>query len=107
MWDAFSNRFGWTSYLGSADPEVAAPARRTDLSALPPAWIGVGTHDLFLDEDRAYAERLRTAGVPCALHIVDGAFHGFDSVAARTGVARGFFDEQCAALENALCLKRS
>ncbi len=107
MWDAFSNRFGWASYLGSADPEVVAPARRTDLSGLPPAWIGVGTHDLFLDEDRAYAERLQAAGVPCALHIVDGAFHGFDSVASRTGVARGFFDEQCATLENALSLECS
>ncbi|WP_241385088.1 alpha/beta hydrolase [Rhodococcus sp. CH91] len=107
MWDARANDFGWASYLGGADPEIAAPARRTDLSGLPPAWIGVGTHDLFFDEDRAYATRLRAAGVPCALHIVDGAFHGFDSVASRTGVARGFFDEQCTALDTALSPERS
>ncbi|MBV8928386.1 MAG: alpha/beta hydrolase fold domain-containing protein, partial [Mycobacteriaceae bacterium] len=42
LWGAASNRFGWTSYLGSADPHVAVPARRTDLAGLPPAWIGVG-----------------------------------------------------------------
>ena len=32
-----------------------------DLSGLPPAWIGVGTRDLFHDECRAYGERLRQA----------------------------------------------
>ncbi|MFG3621362.1 hypothetical protein [Nocardia sp. NPDC047654] len=29
--------------------------RYGDLSDLPPAWIGVGTNDLFHDEDVAYA----------------------------------------------------
>lgn len=106
MWDARSNRFGWSSYLGAADPEVAVPARRTDLSGLPPAWIGVGTHDLFFEENRAYAERLRAAGVACDFHIVEGAFHGFDSVAARSRVARGFFDEQSAVLRTALNMER-
>ena len=48
-----------------ADPDVAVPARRTDLAGLPPAWIGVGTADLFYDEDVAHAERLNDAGVPC------------------------------------------
>jgi acetyl esterase/lipase len=104
MWDARSNRFGWSSYLGTADPEIAVPARRTDLSGLPPAWIGVGTHDLFFEENRVYAERLRNAGVDCEFHIVDGAFHGFDAVASRSSVARGFFAEQCAALRTALSI---
>ncbi|MEU5842008.1 alpha/beta hydrolase [Rhodococcus sp. NPDC047139] len=102
MWDGYTNRFGWESYLGGADPETAVPARRSDLFGLPAAWIGVGTQDLFFDECRAYGELLRASGVRCDLHIVDGAFHGFDSVASRTGVARGFFAEQCAALETAL-----
>ena len=94
LWDKKSNRFGWASYLGGADPEVAVPARRTDLSGLPPAWIGVGTLDLFHDEDVAYAERLREAGVRCELEVVPGAFHGFDGVAAKTPVAQSFFDGQ-------------
>jgi hypothetical protein len=37
----------------------AAPARRDDLSGLPPTWIGVGTADLFHDECVDYANRLR------------------------------------------------
>jgi acetyl esterase/lipase len=43
---------------------VAVPARLEDLTGLPPAWWGVGTLDLFHDEDIAYAERLRAADVP-------------------------------------------
>jgi acetyl esterase/lipase len=43
----------------------AVPARLEDLTGLPPAWWGVGTLDLFHDEDIAYAERLGGADVPC------------------------------------------
>lgn len=102
LWNERSNRFGWKSYLGGADPDIAVPARRTDLAGLPPAWIGVGTADLFCDEDIAYAERLRDAGVPCHLEVVPGGFHGFDRVAFRASVARAYFDSQCQALRGAL-----
>lgn len=102
LWNERSNRFGWASYLRGADPDVAVPARRTDLSGLPPAWIGTGTADLFCDEDIAYAQRLEAAGVPCHLEIVEGGFHGFDRVAARTSVGRAYFASQCNALRNAL-----
>ena len=88
-----ANQFGWTAYLGDADPQVAVPARRDDLSGLPPAWIGVGTHDLFHDEDLAYAERLRSAGVPCQVEIVPGVFHGFDLWVPKAQVSQRFFDE--------------
>lgn len=94
LWTQKSNRFGWRAYLGGADPAVAVPARRTDLSGLPPAWVGVGTFDVFHDEDVDYAERLRRAGVPCELQVVPGAYHGFDGIAAKTQVARDFFASQ-------------
>lgn len=90
LWTYESNRFGWSAYLGDADPEVAVPARRADLSGLPPAWIGVGTLDLFHGEDLAYADRLRAAGVPCEVEIVEGAFHGFDGVVPKSGVSQAF-----------------
>ena len=41
MWNQASNRFGWASYLGGADPDVAVPARHENLTGLPPAWMGV------------------------------------------------------------------
>ncbi|WP_137146160.1 alpha/beta hydrolase [Mycolicibacterium sp. CR10] len=99
LWNQSSNRFGWRAYLGDADPDVAVPARRADLSGLPPAWIGVGTFDLFHDEDLAYAERLRVAGVPCEVLVVDGAFHGFDGIAPKADVSKSFFASQCEMLK--------
>ena len=98
LWNATSNKFGWQAYLGGADPEVAVPARRTDLAGLPPAWLGVGTLDLFHDEDLDYAERLKAAGVPCEVHVVPGAFHGFDGIAAKADVSQEFFRSQCESL---------
>jgi acetyl esterase/lipase len=102
LWDQTANVHGWTSYLGDADPNVAVPARREDLAGLPPAWIGVGTVDLFHDEDLAYAERLTAAGVPCDVEVVPGAFHGFDGVAAKAVVSRDFSASQVAWLGAAL-----
>ena len=104
LWGPKSNRFGWAAYLGNADPKVAVPARHDDLSGLPPAWIGVGTHDLFHDEDVAYAARLTAAGVPCQIETVPGAFHGFDVVVPKAAVSKAFFASQCASLRSALAV---
>lgn len=101
LWNPRNNLFGWTAYLGDADPQVAVPARRADLTGLAPAWIGVGTLDLFHDEDLAYAERLRQAGVPCEVETVPGAFHGFDLLMPKAGVSQAFFASQCESLRNA------
>ena len=108
LWSNESNHFGWSAYLGhepglaGLDP-TAAPSRCRDFAGLPPAWIGVGTLDLFHDEDLAYAEGLRAAGVGCATYVVPGAFHGFDAL-ADTGVARGFRASQVRALREAFDL---
>ncbi|HWI30549.1 MAG TPA: alpha/beta hydrolase [Microbacterium sp.] len=106
-WSPKSNVFGWTSYLGhppgGADvTPYEAPARREDFAGLAPAWIGVGSLDLFHDEDVEYARRLRAAGVACELDVVPGAFHGFDFVFQRTEVAQAFWRSQVDALRRAL-----
>lgn len=100
-WGPRSNRFAWECYLGGGDPQVAVPARRDDLSGLAPAWIGVGTLDLFHNEDLRYAERLVEAGVPCELNVIHGAYHGFDAAAPKAAVSRAYFESQCAALREA------
>ena len=104
LWNAASNRIGWTSYLGGADPSVAVPARRDDLAGLPAAWIGVGTLDLFHGEDLAYAGQLTAAGVPCEVYEVPGAFHGFDGLAPKASISQAYFDSKCAALRAAMAL---
>jgi acetyl esterase/lipase len=109
-WTPRSNRWAWSAYLGQPAgldgvSDYAAPARRVDLSGLPPAWIGVGTLDLFHDEDVAYADRLVAAGVPCELSVVPGAFHGFDAVFRKAGVSRAFHAEWARVLRSALQLE--
>jgi acetyl esterase/lipase len=106
IWSVRSNDFGWRSYLGELGsapvPPLAAPARYDDLAGLPPAWIGVGTRDLFYDEDLAYADRLRRAGVPCTLHEITGAYHGFDLIEHAAPVSRDYRGAQLSALAEAL-----
>jgi len=107
LWNAASNHYGWASYLGVVPgspgvSDLAAPARRESLAGLPPAWIGVGTLDLFHDEDVEWARRLREAGVPTTLEVVDGAFHGFDAAAPTKPVSIRFFEAQVAAIQEAL-----
>ena len=81
VWTCDSNSFGWRSYLGDLYgtediPIYAAPARATDLSGLPEAFVCVGNVDGFRDEDIDYAMRLNQAGVPTELHVHPGAPHG-------------------------------
>lgn len=107
LWNNKANRFGWHSYLGhspgTAETDgLASPSRHDDLSGLPPAWVGVGTCDLFHDEDVAYADRLRAAGVPCDTYVVPGAFHGFDGVRRRAPASRRYRAAQINALAAAL-----
>jgi acetyl esterase/lipase len=74
------------------------PARVKDLSRLPPAFIGVGALDLFIEEDLDYASRLIAAGVPVEVHVSAGAYHGFDGLAPETPLARQFTATLIAAL---------
>jgi acetyl esterase/lipase len=95
IWDPEKNRFGWESFLGTkagglTAPKNAVPARVVNLKGLPPAFIGVGTLDLFLDEDIDYAQRLSAAGVLTELNVVPGAFHGFDGIGAALPVGKIF-----------------
>jgi acetyl esterase/lipase len=104
VWSLESNQFGWEAYLGTPyetgePPAYSVPSRRKDLTGLPPAWIGVGTLDLFQDEVVRYAQNLRRCRVVCELYSVPGAFHGFDNLAPQTRVARDFKNAQIAALK--------
>jgi acetyl esterase/lipase len=107
MWSPNSNRYGWSAYLNGAagGPDIdhcAAPARAADLTGLPSTWIGVGTNDLFHDEDVEYARRLREAGVDCRLDVVAGGYHSFDLLEASAPVSRRFRAHQIAALKDGL-----
>ena len=107
IWNLNSNRFGWESYLqqecGAEEvPPYSVPSRRQDLTGLPPAWIGVGSLDLFHAENTAYAQRLKECGVPCELVVVPGAFHGFELLAPKSTIGQDFRNSQISALRKYL-----
>jgi acetyl esterase/lipase len=110
IWTAAANRFAWTSLLGksagsiagSAQPPAGSvPARVENLAGLPPAWIGVGSVDLFASEDVEYGRRLLQAGVSTELHLVPGGFHGFDIFVPQATLSVAFTQGWNAALRRA------
>ncbi|GEN81407.1 alpha/beta hydrolase [Actinotalea fermentans] len=82
-WDRTANATAWRAYLGDAVggadvPAHAAPARASDLSGLPPAFLDVGSAETFRDEVVDYARLLWRGGGAAELHVWPGGFHGFD-----------------------------
>ncbi|MEU4928743.1 alpha/beta hydrolase [Streptomyces yokosukanensis] len=92
-WDRTSSATAWQALLGDRYgapdlPPYAAPARATDLSALPPAYLDVGSAETLRDEGVAYAQAIWRAGGQAELHVWPGAFHGFDTIAPRAALSR-------------------
>ncbi|MEC8428880.1 MAG: alpha/beta hydrolase [Pseudomonadota bacterium] len=108
IWNNLANHRAWSVYLapyrpGDRElPAYAAAGRRTDLSGLPPAWLGVGGIDLFCAEGRAYAQNLKLSGVPCELHFVEGAPHVFEVMVPDVEVSKNFLCSACEFLETEL-----
>jgi acetyl esterase/lipase len=95
MWTPPQNRFGWAALLGvpagsARVPEGAVPARAATLAGLPATFIAVGSIDLFVQEDMAYAQRLIEAGVPTELLVLPGAYHGFDQAVPTAKVSHDY-----------------
>jgi acetyl esterase/lipase len=107
VWSRAANDLGWSAYLGSRFgtddiPGEAAAARVADVSGLPPAWIGVGSLDVFRDEGITYATRLLDAGITTELHVYPGACHGFEMMAPAAAVAQACQRDITEALRRAL-----
>ncbi|MEV4241891.1 alpha/beta hydrolase [Streptosporangium canum] len=107
VWNRAANLFGWAALLGDdagtdGVSPYAAPARATDLSGLPPAYIDVGELEVFRDECVDYVQRLVRAGVSTEFHLYPGAFHGFDMMLPDTEISRRAAAERVVALRRAL-----
>jgi acetyl esterase len=92
----------WQHYLGAtpASP-YAAPARATDLSGLPPAYVAAAEFCPNRDEDIEYALRLLRAGVSVELRQWAGTFHGSQAILS-AAVSQRQIAELGAALRRAL-----
>jgi acetyl esterase/lipase len=80
FWNRPNAVFSWQHYLGpdhEGEPSIyAAPARATDLSGLPPAYVSTMEFDPLRDEGICYALGMLQAGVSVELHSYAGTFHG-------------------------------
>jgi acetyl esterase/lipase len=88
-----SNQTGWSALLGERrgtdDVSIyAAPARATELTGLPPAYIEAGSVEVFRDEAVAFASRMWEAGGTAELHIWAGGFHGFQTIVPTASVSQ-------------------
>ncbi|MFE5005628.1 alpha/beta hydrolase [Streptomyces sp. NPDC056696] len=93
LWDLISNATAWQALLGDRHgaedlPPYAAPSLAVDLSRLPPAYVDVGSAEMFRDEGVAYAGAIWQAGGQAELHVWPGAYHGFDSVAPKAALSQ-------------------
>ncbi|MFJ4654446.1 alpha/beta hydrolase [Nocardia sp. NPDC088792] len=92
-WTYDDNITAWNALLGehadrSATDPATAPARISDATGLPAAYIEVGQLDIFRDEDIRYALTLSQAGVPVELHVHPGVPHEYDALAFDADVSR-------------------
>jgi acetyl esterase len=80
------------------DGAIGAP----DFSGVAPAWIGAADHDPLFDEDFAYAEKLKAAGVQVEFIRYEGMIHEFFKMGGfvpEVAIAHG---DACRALQVAL-----
>ncbi|WP_380173926.1 alpha/beta hydrolase fold domain-containing protein [Kineococcus sp. DHX-1] len=92
-WTHLDNLAGWRALLGDraggpAVSAVEAPGRLQDAHGLAPAYLEVGSLDIFRDECVAYAGKLWAAGVEAELHVHPGAPHGYDGMALDSAFTR-------------------
>ena len=111
VWNRQTSLNAWEMYLegtpGHDASPYAAASRAADLQGLPPAYICVGSEDLFRDEDIDYARRLIDAGVPTELAVFPGLYHGADLFVPQSPISQRLQQSFLRALADALTPRRN
>lgn len=102
MWDASINARAWGLYLRNIKGEVpayASPALNEDYSDFPPTISFVGDLEPFYDENVAYIDALKKAGIPVKFKIFKGGYHGFEVGSPDAKISKEANDFQLDAFE--------
>lgn len=83
------------------DDPLASPLLSKDLSGLAPAYVMTAGFDPLRDEGKAYADRLKEAGVPVDYVCYQSQIHGFVSMAGALDEGKQFLREAAAVLRKA------
>lgn len=81
-WSAHANRQMWQLYFSKGDcgmRKYAVPMEYENLADMPPAYVEPQEIDILRDEAVAYAEKLKSAGVPVQINLIKASYHGFDA----------------------------
>ena len=92
-WNTKRNHKAWKRYLRDAwgtdlVSPYAAPARRDDVSGLPPCYTYVGAIEPFCRETVDYVERLKQAGIEAEADVYPDWFHAYDLIFPMKKVSR-------------------
>ena len=98
-------RWMWEQYVPDralrVDPQ-AAPIRADSLGGLPPTLVLTAEHDIFRQENEAYAQRLIEQGVQADILAYPGQIHGFFHLIGRLEDSRRAVAQSAKALRAAL-----
>lgn len=83
------------------DDVLASPLLSKDLRGLAPAYVMTAGFDPLRDEGKAYADRLKDAGVPVDYVCYENQIHGFVSMAGALDTGKQFLREAAAVLRKA------
>jgi acetyl esterase len=80
-------------YCSAADHHAGSPHFVEDLRGAPPALVMTAGFDPLRDEGRAYAARLREAGVTADDRLYPTLIHGFMAMTGGVAAARGAYED--------------
>ena len=85
----------WSGYVrdeSDLDDPICHPLI-AEVAGLPPAFFAVAACDVLADENIAFAERLKSAGVPAEVRVYEGATHSFLEAVSISPLAGRALDE--------------